>query len=29
MVVEDSNFGKISSQRNSAREIQLSLRAVF
>jgi hypothetical protein len=29
MTVEDSNFGKISSQANRAREIQLSLRAVF
>jgi hypothetical protein len=29
MNIEDSNFGKISSVANRAREIQLSLRAVF
>jgi hypothetical protein len=29
MTLEDTNFGKISSQANRAREIQLSLRAVF
>lgn len=29
MTVEDNNFGRISSQANNPREIQLSLRAVF
>jgi hypothetical protein len=29
MTVEDNNFGRISSQANNPREIQLSLRAIF